>query len=66
LTETFLFTATLIVLLFSLASFPSRFLGYPVSDVLAWYNDFYLLIPAVPVAAIVGVEVARRIPSCNG
>ena len=66
LCETCIFTAMIIAILFSLAQLPSRYLGYPLSDVVPWYNDFYLLIPAVPIAAIASVEIARRLPRGRG
>ena len=60
LAEFFCFTVLLVMLLLSMATFPTRALGHPITDIFPWYNDFYLFIPATPLAAIITVECVRR------
>ncbi|TWU37446.1 hypothetical protein [Novipirellula artificiosorum] len=58
--ETACFTSLLIVLLGELASLPGRILGYRLEEMFSWYNDFYVIPLAAPLAGIATVELTRH------
>ncbi|TWU05411.1 hypothetical protein [Allorhodopirellula heiligendammensis] len=59
--ETTCFTGLLVSLLFVIAPLPSRLLGYPLHDILPWYNDLYLAVIAAPITTVATVEFVRTL-----
>ncbi|TWU20038.1 hypothetical protein [Allorhodopirellula heiligendammensis] len=59
--ETTCFTGLLVSLLFVVAPLPRRLLGFPLHDILPWYNDLYIAVIAAPVATVAAAEFVRTL-----